>query len=127
MVGKLITGWNIPFSEFWRMYLDAHRNPWTRGAHYFASVLGLISTIIAVNRGEFIYMALGIAASYAIAILSHKFIEGNKPLIRVNPFFGMFADVRMCWLAASGGLRGEYKRLGLGEPSPLERPAPNAR
>jgi len=92
-------------------------------AHYLASVLGLTSTLVAIDQGQVAYMIGGIAMGYVIAILSHRFIEGNRPLIRVNPIFGMFADVRMCFLAATGRLRAEYARLGLGEPLPQKEPA----
>ncbi len=115
----LISMWRMPFSQFWRMYLDGHRNPGTRMAHYLASVLGLTSTLVAIDQGHVGYMAGGIGLGYVIAILSHRLIEGNRALIRVNPFYGMVADVRMCFLAATGRLRAEYKRLDLGEPAPL--------
>ena len=119
-MAALFTGLKIPFSKFWPMYLDAHRNPATRLAHYLATVFGLFATLEAIDERHFGYMAGGIAISYVIAILSHRLIEGNRPLIRVNPFFGMVADVRMCWLAATGALADENKRLGLGEAAPVE-------
>lgn len=106
-------GFQITFAEFWRMYLDAHRHPATRGAHYFATLVGIVSTILAIQFGEFLYMVGGIAMSYAIAVGSHWLIEHNQPLIKVNPFYGAVADLRMCWLALTNGLRAEYERLGL--------------
>lgn len=89
----------IPFAEFWRRYLDAHRKPGTRAAHYAATVLGIASTVAAIHQSEPMYMIGGIALSYAIAIGSHWMIEGNQPLIRVNALYGAVADLKMCWLA----------------------------
>jgi hypothetical protein len=34
-------------------------------------------------------------------------------LIRVNVLYGAIADLRMCWLALTGRLKDEYRRLGL--------------
>jgi hypothetical protein len=49
--------------------------------------------------------------------------RGQPALVGSIPFYGMLADVRMFWLATTGRLRGEYLRLGLGEPTPIEGPA----
>ena len=119
-MAALFSGLKIPFSEFWRMYLDAHRRPATRLAHYLATAFGIIATLEAIDESQVGYMLGGIAISYLIAILSHRWIEGNRPLIRINPFYGMIADMRMCWLAATGRLGAEYRRLGLGNPAPVE-------
>jgi hypothetical protein len=105
----------MKFKEFWPRYLRAHSLPGTRSLHYFASVIGLMSVVEAiVTRQPF--LVVGIGLGYAIAIVAHRFIERNKPMIRVSAFWGMVADMRMCWLAATGGLRREIDRsvcLGL--------------
>jgi hypothetical protein len=112
----------MPFSEFWQRYLDAHRRPGTRAAHYAATLLGASSAVVAVHQADPSYMAGGIMLSVAIAVGSHWLIEGNQPLILVNPLYGAIADVRMCWLALTGSLDGEYKRClsDAGESSPKD-------
>ena len=113
--GHFQTGLKIPFSEFWPLYLNAHRHPGTRAAHYTATALGGISTIGAIQYGQAGFMAAGITLSYALAVCSHWLIEGNQPLIRVNAFHGARADLWMCWLALTGRLGKEYRRLGLAD------------
>ena len=103
----------IPFSEFWRRYLDAHRKRGTRAAHYAATAVGVSSTATAIHQGEPLLILGGIALSYVIAAASHWIIERNRPLIRVNAVYGAVADLKMCWLALTGRLAGEYDRLGL--------------
>ena len=111
-------GFEISFSDFWRLYLDAHRNPATRGVHYAATVLGAASTLAGVLLGEVLLPPAGILVAVAMAVSSHRFIEHNQPLIRVNPFYGAVSDLRMMFLAMTGRLSGEYARLGLGAAAP---------
>lgn len=118
---ELRKGLRMPYRDFWVAYLDAHRNPRTRGMHYIATATGIAGTGVAIWL-EFLWlMAGGIGVAVMMAVTSHWWIEHNRPLIRVNPFYGAVSDLRMCWLALTGGLRREYARLGLGLPAP--RPA----
>ncbi|MDY0884200.1 DUF962 domain-containing protein [Dongia soli] len=103
----------MQFSEFWRLYLDAHRKPATRLCHYLATTIGIVTSIVSALFDELLVLAGGMSCAIALAIGSHRLIEGNKPLIAINPFYGALADVRMCWLALTGGLQREYLRLGL--------------
>src|SRR5260221_5949300 len=106
-------GLRMPFGQFWPIYLDAHRQSRTRACHYVATVSGMVTSALAAVQGEPLIMVAGIAAAVCLAVGSHKAIEGNKPLIGVNPFYGAIADVKMCWLALRGMLPAEYVRLGL--------------
>ncbi len=107
-------GFQISYSDFWRLYLDAHRRPATRGMHYAATLVGAASTLAAAVLGEILLAPLGIMIAVGMAVGSHRFIEHNRPLIRINPFYGAVSDLRMMWLAMTGGLTAEYARLGLG-------------
>jgi hypothetical protein len=106
-------GFDISYSEFWRCYLDAHRKPATRAMHYAATVLGAAGTAAAILWRDPLLCPLGILLGVAMAVGSHRFIERNQPLIRVNALYGAMSDLRMLWLALTGGLRAEYRRLGL--------------
>lgn len=115
---ELRKGLRMPYRDFWVAYLDAHRNPATRAMHYLATVTGMAGAVVAIWF-EFLWlMAGGIGIAVTMAVTSHWWIEHNRPLIRVNPFYGALSDLRMCWLALTGGLRSEYARLGLGLPAP---------
>jgi len=107
-------GFEISYPEFWRLYLDAHRNPATRGVHYAATAVGAASTLAAALLGEVLLAPAGILVAIGMAVGSHRFIEHNQPLIRVNPLYGALCDLRMMGLAISGRLPREYARLGLG-------------
>ena len=100
----------MPFREFWVLYLRAHGRPATRAMHYLASVVGLLMTIAAVITGNVWMCVIGIGSGYVIAVLSHWIFEGNQPLILVNPLWGAVSDLRMCFLAVTGGLGAELAR-----------------
>ena len=114
----------LTFQQFWRLYLDAHRHPGTRGMHYSATLVGATTAALSVALDQILFVMGGIPLAVMMAVGSHWFIEHNQPLIKVNAFYGALADMRMCWLAATGGLAQEYERLGLGSPAPLSHRAP---
>jgi hypothetical protein len=113
VLDRIQTGREMSFAEFWRYYLQAHSKPGTRAAHYLATVLGIIALIAAVYYGQPVLIIGGIGCAIALAVGSHWIIEHNQPLIRVNALYGAVADLRMFWLALTGRLKGEYRRLGL--------------
>jgi hypothetical protein len=115
---ELRDGLRMPYRDFWVAYLDAHRDPGTRAVHYLATLAGMGGTVLAVWFELLWFMAGGIGVGVVMAVGSHHLIEHNQPLIRVNPFYGAVSDLRMCWLALTGGLKAEYARLGLGQPEP---------
>src|SRR5690242_20670337 len=96
----------MTFREFWPLYLQAHSLPATRAIHYVATVIGVGSTIAALIALQPLFL-LGIGIAYGIAIGAHGFFEKNRSMIRVNPVWGAIADLRMFWLAATGGLKRE--------------------
>ena len=103
----------LSFAEFWPRYLDAHRKPATRAAHYLAIAIGFFSATVAIYYGRTLLMLGGLLIAIALAVGSHWLIERNQPLLHVNAFYGAIAGLRMCWLALTGGLLKEYRRLGL--------------
>jgi hypothetical protein len=96
----------MTFGDFWPQYLRAHRLPGTRALHYFATVVGAIFSIEAVLHRQPILL-VGIGLGYALAIGAHRFIERNRPMISVSVVWGIAADLRMVWLALTGGLARE--------------------
>jgi hypothetical protein len=116
-------GFEISYSDFWRLYLQAHRRPATRGVHYAATMVGAASTLASAALGEVLLAPLGILVAIGMAVGSHRFIEHNRPLIRVNPLYGALCDLRMLWLGVTGGLPREYARLGLASVAPRPKTA----
>lgn len=103
----------MSFREFWLLYMQAHRLPGTRGLHYFATCVGILSAIEAIVVAQPMIFVGGIAFSYAVAISAHLIVEQNQPLIRVNAFLGAIADLKMCWLALNRRVGDEYERYGI--------------
>jgi len=117
-------GVQMTFPEFWRLYLDVHRHPLTRGMHYSATTVGIIATVLAIYHQQPLFCAAGIVFAVVMAVTSHWWVEHNQPLIKVNAFYGALADLRMCWLAMTGGISAEYARLGLGAAAPRRQSQP---
>jgi len=113
LLERIETGRVMSFAEFWRHYLRAHSKPGTRAAHYLATMVGAAAAIAAAYYCQPLMFFVGIGCAIALAVGSHWIIERNQPLIRVNAFYGAIADLRMCWLALTGRLKDEYRRLGL--------------
>jgi len=111
-------GFEISYADFWRLYLDAHRNPATRGVHYAATLIGAGATAVGVLVDQLLLGPVGIVAAVIMAVASHRFIEHNQPLIKVKPLYGAISDLRMMALAITGRLPREYARLGLGSAAP---------
>jgi hypothetical protein len=113
----------MTFTQFWPLYLRAHRLAGTRAMHYAATAVGVMAAIEAVIAQQLWVFVAGIALAYAMAIASHWFIENNQPLIRINAFWGAIADLRMIWLALTGRLGDEFARYGISELDGADAPA----
>ncbi len=116
------------FKEFWPVYLRAHSRPSTRAMHYLATGNGASAGVLSVALGEVWIFPSGIALSYAMAVLAHWIFERNQPLILVHALWGAVSDLRMCWLALTGGLADELVRHGVRDryasvPQPVEAAA----
>jgi hypothetical protein len=98
------------FREYWSLYLSAHRRPATRACHYLATAAGISAAVVAVILRAPLIFITTVGICYVVAIASHRYIEHNRPLILINPAWGAIADLRMTWLAVSGGLRAEFAR-----------------
>jgi hypothetical protein len=97
----------MTFQEFWPHYLRAHRQPRTRVAHYAATLLAFAAIGLAIYYRVPLIALGAIAISYAVALASHGIFERNKSLVFVNPAWGALSDLKMCWLALTGGLAAE--------------------
>ena len=107
------TGPPMTFREFWPLYLQAHHHPGTRAVHYAATVIGVGSALAVAITWQPAFL-LGIGLAYGLAIGAHTVIERNRSMVRVNPVWGAMADLRMFWMALSGGLQAEIARCARG-------------
>jgi hypothetical protein len=100
----------MSFRDFWPLYLRAHRHRGTRMGHYAATAIALSTIAASIALQEIWLTAVGIVLGYAIALASHRLVDGSRSLVTVNPVWGALADFRMCWLALTGGLSAELAR-----------------
>ena len=98
------------FDEYWLAYLSAHSKPATRACHYIGTVVGLFvglsASFLVIWWAWLVIGPIG----YGIALLSHPLVQQNRPFAQ-RPLWGLASDVRMLWLALTGGLRSHLARL----------------
>jgi hypothetical protein len=105
-------GSSVTFGEFWPAYVRAHSKPATRVVHCVGTLVGwmLAGGAIAVHRWWWLVAALVI--SYALAWLSHCFVEHNRPATFEHPLWSWWADQRMVFLMLIGRMGGEVRKYG---------------
>jgi hypothetical protein len=102
----------VTFAEFWPAYVRAHRRLATRVVHCVGTIVGwvLLGAAIAVHRWWWILAAL--VVSYALAWLSHFFVEHNRPATFEHPLWSWWADQRMVFLMLIGRMGDEVRKYG---------------
>ena len=104
----------VTFGEFWPAYVRAHSKPTTRAIHCVGTLAGwmLVGGAIVVHRWWWLLAAL--VVSYALAWLSHFFVEHNRPATFEHPLWSWWADQRMVFLMLIGRMGGEVRKYGDG-------------
>src|SRR5579864_8972415 len=97
------------YNEFFRFYLDQHRDPRNRVMHACGTTLGLLTAIVAFALGHPWWAFLWIPIAYGFAWTGHFLLEGNKPATFGHPFWSFISDFRMLALMVTGRL-GEKTR-----------------
>lgn len=98
------------FTEFWPHYVLAHRQPLTRAFHVFGTILGWILLACALILRKPWLVVAALVASYAMAWISHFFVEHNRPATFGHPLWSFLADQRMLALALAGKMGEEIRR-----------------
>ncbi len=98
------------FSDFWPVYVLAHRQPLTRGFHLVGSLAGWGLVVAAIWRGQPWWLAAAIVVPYALAWISHFFVEHNRPATFGHPLWSWLADQRMVALMLVGRMNEEVRR-----------------
>ena len=100
----------MSFAQFWPEYVRAHSQPATRIMHTIVTLLGwmLLGAALATRRWWLIAVAL--VLPYALAWISHFFIEHNKPASFEHPLWSWWADQRMVFLTLIGRMGGEVRK-----------------
>lgn len=114
----LVQRWELmrvtKLGEFWPLYLRAHRNRYTRGAHYAGVVFGAVLAAVAAATVNHWLLVIATGGAFTMTVASHWVFEGRRPLFLINPLLGILCDLRMFVLAMTGRLEAELRRYGIG-------------
>ena len=99
------------FADFWPHYVLAHRHPLTRLFHCSGTLLGWLLLIVAVIALRRPWLALAaLVVPYALAWVSHFFVEHNRPATFGHPLWSWLADQKMVGLMLAGRMGQEVRR-----------------
>ncbi|MBC7798347.1 MAG: DUF962 domain-containing protein [Pyrinomonadaceae bacterium] len=99
------------FTEFWDFYVSEHADYRTRQMHFLGTTLGVILMIWFVSRGTWYCLPLALIPSYAMAWISHFFIERNTPATFKYPLWSFAGDWKMVWFMLQGKMSAEVERV----------------
>jgi hypothetical protein len=102
------------YEEFWPFYLSQHSKPHTRAWHFVGTSFVFLFIILAIVKSLW-FLLLAPVFAYALAWISHFFIEGNKPATFGHPFWSLRADFRMYRLMLFGRLSKELDKYSKGQ------------
>ena len=104
----------MTYSQFWRRYLAAHRDPRTRALHYIGTSLALAALVVAVFTRDWRWLLAAPVVGYALAWLGHLAFEHNRPETFGHPLWSLSSDFRMLGMFVSGRLGRELARANAG-------------
>jgi hypothetical protein len=98
------------FAEFWPEYVRAHSDAATRAMHFVGTLSGWTLLAIALAKWDWRWFLAALIVPYALAWISHFFIEHNKPASFGHPFYSWWADQKMVAMMLMGKMSEEVKR-----------------
>ena len=98
------------FTQFWPEYVRAHSQRGTRLAHLLGTLAGWILVIAAIWTRRWTWILGALVISYALAWISHFFIERNRPATFEHPLWSWLADQKMVALMLAGRMSAEVAR-----------------
>lgn len=102
------------FANFWPEYVRAHSRPGTRLFHFLGTLTGWAVLVAAVALQRWWWIALALLVSYALAWISHFFVEHNRPATFEHPLWSWWADQKMVTLMLTGKMEDEVRRCTAG-------------
>ena len=100
----------LTFAEFWPSYVRAHSELSTRLMHCAGTLLGWAILVAAIVTRHWWWIALALVVPYALAWISHFFIEHNRPATFEHPLWSWWADQKMVAMMLVGKMGEEVKR-----------------
>ena len=98
------------FETFWPYYLNEHARPATRWFHFVGTNISVVLLAYGLLSLNLWLLPLAIVAGYAMAWVSHFFIEKNRPATFKYPAWSFKADIKLFKLMWSGRLRSELEK-----------------
>jgi hypothetical protein len=98
------------FKIFWPEYVRAHSQPGTRAIHLLGTLAGWALLIFAIALRHWWWILVALVISYALAWISHFFVEHNRPATFEHPLWSWCADQKMVALMLSGKMKEEVRR-----------------
>ena len=92
------------YDEFFRFYLQQHRNRSNRLLHAAGTAIGLLTVIVALVLRYPWWAFLGLPIAYGCAWTGHFLLEKNEPATFGHPLWSFLSDFRMLWLMMTGRL-----------------------
>ncbi len=102
----------MTFGEFWPEYVRAHSAGSTRVMHFVGTLAGWAILVAALIERKWWWIALALVVPYALAWVSHFFIEHNKPATFEHPLWSWWADQRMVGMMIAGKMGEEVRKAG---------------
>lgn len=96
------------------MYVRAHSEKTTRLMHCMGTLLGWGILVAAIVKREWWWIALALVLPYALAWISHFFVEHNRPATFEHPLWSWLADQKMVGMMLVGRMEQEVKRVANG-------------
>jgi hypothetical protein len=103
----------MTYDQFWLRYLRAHSKPSTRALHYVGSSLAIVTLVAAIATLNWRGLVAAPLIGYTFAWTAHFWVEHNRPETFGHPFWSLFSDFRMLWLALTWSLAPHLQRAGL--------------
>lgn len=100
----------MTFAEFWPVYVRAHSRRSTRWMHCAGTLAGWAILAAALALAKWWWILAALVVPYALAWISHFFVEHNKPATFGHPLWSWWADQRMVALMLAGKMDREVKR-----------------
>jgi hypothetical protein len=98
------------FKNFWPAYVCAHRQPGTRAIHLVGTLSGWLLLLAAIVSRHGWWILGALVLPYALAWVSHFFVEHNRPASFEHPLWSWWADQRMVALMLTGKMSQEVHR-----------------